>query len=96
MGKSKVYPEIKEWYFTWTSNTPFAGAPVLRGRIYGSSRFKDGAVIHTNAVQCLKKDGVDVLVRTRNSTYKIKKDQMSKYEDLNTWDRILVEFKEKD
>ena len=96
MGKNKIYPEIKEWYFTWTSGAPFKSMPILWGRVYGSFKFEDGTHIHTSAVQYLKQDGADVLVKTRNSTYRIKKDQISKYEDLNTWDRMLVEFKEKD
>ena len=87
-----VCPEIKHWYFTEEpSSNPFALEAVLWGEVYGNSKFEDGTNIRTSRVRYFtKEDENSILVRTRNSTYRIRREEAL----VNTfgrenWENIL-------
>ena len=87
-----VCPEIKHWYFTeMPSSNPFALEAVLWGEVYGSSKFEDGTNIHTSRVRYFtKEDENSILVRTKNSTYRIRREEV--YPDTfgrENWENIL-------
>ena len=73
-----VCPEIKHWYFTEEpSSNPFALGAVLWGEVYGSPKFEDGTNIHTSRVRYFTlEDENSILVRTRNSTYRIRREEV--------------------
>ena len=72
-----VCPEIKHWYFTEEpSSNPFALGAVLWGEVFGSPKFEDGTNIHTSRVRYFtREDENSILVRTRNSTYRIRREE---------------------
>ena len=74
-----VCPEIKHWFFTEEpSSNPFALGAVLWGEVYGSSKFEDGTNIHTSRVRYfIREDENSILVKTRNSTYRIRREEVS-------------------
>lgn len=73
-----VCPEVKNWYFTEEpSSNPFALGAVLWGEVFGSSKFEDGTNIHTSRVRFfVKEDENSILARTRNSTYRIRRENI--------------------
>lgn len=88
-----ICPEIKYWYFTEEpSSNPFALGAVLWGEVYGSPKFEDGTNIHTSRVRYFtKEDENSILVKTRNSTYRIRREEIfadatSGYE---IWENLL-------
>lgn len=87
-----VCPEIKNWYFTEvpTSN-PFALGAVLWGDVYGSPKFEDGTNIHTSRVRYfIREDENSILVRTKNSTYRIRREEAcSDTFGYENWENIL-------
>lgn len=87
-----VCPEIKHWYFTEApSSNPFALEAVLWGEVYGSPKFEDGTNIHTSRVRYFtKEDENSILVKTRNSTYRIRREEA--FPDTfgrENWENIL-------
>lgn len=87
-----VCPEIKHWYFIEVpSSNPFSLNAVLWGEVYGSPKFEDGTNIHTSRVRCfIKEDENSILVKTKNSTYRIRREEA--YPDTfgrENWENIL-------
>lgn len=87
-----VCPEIKHWYFTEEpSRNPFALGAVLWGEVYGSPKFEDGTNIHTSRVRYFEREDENtILVKTRNSTYRILRENA--WQDGNeeeTWTNLL-------
>jgi hypothetical protein len=89
-----VCPEIKNWYFTEEpSSNPFALDALLWGEVYGNPRFEDGTRIHTSRVRYFVREDEDsILVKTRNSTYRIRREETNMYgreEDEKVWENLL-------
>lgn len=87
-----VCPEIKHWYFTEApSSNPFALDVLLWGEVYGSFKFEDGTDIHTSRVRYfIKEDENSILVRTRNSTYRIRREEaLVNTFNHETWENLL-------
>ena len=89
-----VCPEIKHWYFTEEpSSNPFALGAMLWGEVFGSPKFEDGTRIHTSRVRYFEKEDENtILVRTRNSTYRIRREEINMYgleEDEKVWENLL-------
>ena len=89
-----VCPEIKHWYFTEEpSSNPFALGAVLWGEVFGSPKFEDGTNIHTSRVRYFTQEDEDsILVKTRNSTYRIRREEtiMRGLEgDEKVWENLL-------
>lgn len=86
-----VCPEIKYWYFTDVpSSNPFELKAVLWGEVYGSPKFEDGTNIHTSRIRYFVCDGEDILVKTKNSVYRIRRDEAypNTFGDEN-WENLL-------
>lgn len=86
-------PIIKNWYFTEEpSSNPFALDALLWGEVYGSSKFEDGTDIHTSRVRYfIREDENSILVRTRNSTYRIRREEAlaNTFGCEDNWENIL-------
>lgn len=86
-----VCPEVKNWFFTeLPSSNPFALKVVLLGKVYGSSKFEDGTSIRTSRIRYFVCDGEDILVKTKNSVYRICRNEAypNTFGDEN-WENLL-------
>lgn len=90
------YPIIKNWFISSYSPNPYRAPElcptVIYGNVYGSEKFEDGTFIHTSRIMKYVKEQERIFVKTKNSIYEIRENEMAEEYMVNmpnAWKQIV-------
>jgi len=62
----------------------------ITGKVYGNPNFRDGKIVTTSAVETF--DTKNMKIKTRNSTYDLKRPEIRFMKDLESRGKTLMDF----